>query len=82
MLTFLFMPVVAEDKNSAKESEATDEEIRKELGDSEGEEKLDETPGTEENTSETRHAGTFGGEEISYTVTDGTMTVSKREKYT
>ena len=80
MLTFAFMPVVAEDKNSAKESEPTAEEIRKELGDSNGEEKLDETPGTEENTSETRHTGTFGGEEISYTVTAGTMTVSKREK--
>lgn len=56
-----------------------------ESADKEGKEKSEEVKekpkdDTEEETSVTTHTGTFGGEEIDYTATAGTMVISKKEK--
>lgn len=67
LLLILFaVPVMADDKKAAEEGKR----------DGAGE----EAGAPEEETSETKHTGTFGGKELSYTVTAGTMTVSKKEK--
>ena len=72
LLILFVVPVMADDEKPAKGEKKVAEEGNKD-GPSE---KAD----AEEETSETNHTGTFGGEELSYTVTAGTMTVSKKEK--
>ena len=67
-LSFFVLPVKANDDKEAKNEKKPAEEEKGKGRQS------------EEETSKTQHTGTFGGEELSYTVTAGTMTVSKREK--
>jgi len=73
LLILFVLPVSADDEKPPQEEKKAAEGDKKEGSGDEG-------GSPEEETSDTKHTGTFGGEELSYTVTAGTMTVSKKEK--